>query len=341
MLQLETPRFALFLVGFALLTWSAALHAQEDPVDPVLLEEIEADLRGGRIEAAEELLAELAAESPRDGALAALHARHLLRRGRCAEGIARVAAALAVEPSSGALLALRGEAYLRQGEYESAERDLRAAWSAAPPSYRGAYLLGECLREQGRRDAARAHLLAVLEASAKEPPRAAAELVELGRCLQGLQRYEPASECYADAYRADETSADARAALGELYRLVYNDTDGYPSARPDLEKAIALDALHPEANFSLFVLYGENFRRDREKRARWRANLVALDPRYVPLALREAEELLRDRRFEDASRRIDDALAVQPKLPRALALRAAHAFVRGDRATFTKIEEEL
>ncbi|MBL8899414.1 MAG: tetratricopeptide repeat protein [Planctomycetes bacterium] len=339
----RTTRSLYFLGVLAACSTLGSVHVrgQEEPVDPVLLEEIDADLRQGKLEAAEELLTELASESPSDPALAVLHARYLVRRGRYEQALLRLEAAAAGTPPRGEVFALRGEAHLRRGDYEAAERDLRAAWDARPRSYRGAFLLGECLREQGRRAEARAHGQAVVAESAKEAPRAPADLVELGRSLQALQQYQPASECYADALRADPRNADARAALGELNRLVYNDTDGYPSARPDLEKALSLDALHPEANFALFVLYGENFRRDREKRGRWRANLVALDPRHVPLALREAEELLRDRRFEDALKRIEDALAVQPRSRRALALRAAHAFARGDRETFARLESEL
>jgi tetratricopeptide (TPR) repeat protein len=152
---------------------------------------------------------------------------------------------------SAARLAREGLDHARAGRLFAAEAALRAALAARPTADLAANLaanLAGVLQQQGRPAEACAALYPHLKAGAPHP----VGWNTLGVALLDLGDLEAAAGCFARAHAQDPTAV---LPLVHLHAALFDDQAPGP-AREALERAAALDRLHPPSRFHLGVLWG-------------------------------------------------------------------------------------
>ncbi|MCB9891182.1 MAG: tetratricopeptide repeat protein [Planctomycetes bacterium] len=317
------------------------LRAQDDEILDELLVDAATQYRTGLYDELGRTLNDVLAEYPEAPRVLAWQVRLDLVRGRHAEALAVADRALAKASRNVELLILRGEAAMAMGRYEEALPHLEQAAELEPGALRSVRLLGDALLELGRRDEARKAWERALRHATRVVVRGGEALYELGKCFERTWRFRQASECYVDGTAQSPELPDNYAALGNLYRITYNDAPGTPNPRVELEKALEINPVHPEANLALYHLYGDNYQRDQEKRQRWLQNLQRVNPRQVDLLLRETQDLLQLRRFEAAEQKVQSAAAVNPARREVRSYQYVMARLNGDDAGAVAIEREL
>ncbi len=187
----------------------------------------EASLAAGRLDEAEQALARIVAEAPRDhGALHAL-AVIAVRQGRFELAVERARAALAAARREPAYLLTLGIACAGAGQAEAAADAFRRAVRERPAYAEAWFNLGLALRRLGRYDDA---AQALRRAAALDPANPAAQN-ELGVTLEAGGRRDEAIEAFRAAIARAPRDADAHNNLGMALRLAGRPEEGAAALR--------------------------------------------------------------------------------------------------------------
>ena len=249
-----------------------------------------------------------------------------LRRGDYEEaqrGLLRLPASGQAEPE--VVLAL-AECRRRLGRYEAAATALRQLSERAPTDARVRYRLARVLHEDGQRAAARA--LWEQNAALEPDPQDALQLAYVGRSLYelgGRRNFERASRLFVDSMRLAPERPEVRTALGLLKYEAYGEAAGFPSGEKDLKQVLDVNGDDEEALLTLYRIRRANMVLDGGKTDSYLSRVLDRNPRCVEALLLRAVAVLDDRRFEEAARRLDLVLEIDPNHRRTLCHRAAAA----------------
>ncbi|MBK8976853.1 MAG: tetratricopeptide repeat protein [Planctomycetes bacterium] len=225
------------------------------------------------------------------------------------------------------------EALTRTGDYERAERELRdlATRSDGAASVEAQVRLGELLLETGRREEGRARLDGVAAAIGPEATPevrylAARALTKLG----GRRNIERASVLLRDVIQADPDHAPSRVLFAELRFVAFGEWEGAESGESLLQDVLERNGEVEEALVLLYRIRSINIRLDPARTAEYLERALGVNPRSVPALLEKGVSLIDDRRFQEGTAVLDQALRVNPRDKRVLAQRAVVAALRGD-----------
>jgi len=324
-------------LAMAILTPSA--RSQEDAVEEYaqLLADGQRKLLAGRLLEAEQAFEELFEYLTEDGVdeddrffvSAAVGLQTIeLRRGdyRGAQrALLRLPAGSRAEPEVVWVLA---ESHRRLGEYAAAATLLRQLVERDPADARARHQLGVVLRADGRR--AEAEQLWQENAALEPDPEAGLQLAYLGRSLYelgGRENYERASRMFVDSMKVAPQRPEARTALGLLKYEAYGEAAGFPSGEKDLKKVLDVNGDDEEALLTLYQIRSANMVLDNSKTEAFLDRVLDRNAKCVEALLLRAVRVFDDRRFDEAARRLDQVLAIDPNHRVALCHRAAAAMV--------------
>jgi cellulose synthase operon protein C len=331
-------------VGFA----SAPLAQDEgDADDPQqILQQAQQKYRRGELSAAtglaEELLELLAEEPELAGAeeLAAAGRALLWRIGLRRGGYEAVEQSIGALPEAQRLrreaLLVRGEALARVGRYGDAIELAKVVLAKQADDGEAQHRLGVWLWADGQRTAAQAAWQAHADAAL---PSEAVALAWRGRSLVrlgGRQNLEAASQVLVAALQQAPDLAIARIAYGQAKFAAYGEASGFPSGEKDLNKVLAEHGDDEEALLALYAIRSANAVLDAGKTERLLDRVLDRNERCVEALVHRGSNVLDDRRYQDAARVLDTALAVDPNDRIALCHRAAAAWLLHDQAGYAK-----
>ena len=258
-----------------------------------------------------------------------------LRRGRYEEalrGLQRLPSSAQAALEVSWILA---ECHRRRGRYAEAAALLRQLSERAPSDARVRYQLARVLFEDGQRLAAQR----LWEQNAElEPDRAdALQLAFVGRSLYelgGRRNFERASRLFVESLQVAPERPEARTALGLLKHEAYGEAAGFPSGEKDLKKVLEVNGDDEEALLTMFRIRRANMVLDGQKTEGFLNRVLDRNPRCVDALLLRAVAVLDDRRFEEAARRLDAVLEIDPNHRHTLCHRAAAARMLGDDAGY-------
>ncbi len=344
--------------SWSLVAWSVALlattagHAQDpqEPQDPppaagadewhVRLDAAWKKMRRGELSAAlgqlEELLADLDEEDAanRPAGVADLAQLGLwtiaLRRGRYEEvrdAIGSSAPELAAQRD---VVLLHAESHRRVGEYDAAAKLLDTLVERDGGDLQARHELGEVLWADGQRAAARSHW----QANAERQTDDALQLAFKGRSayrLGGRDNLVAASRALVDSRAKTKDFPHAGTTLGLVYFAAYAETRGFPSGEKFLREVLDQHVDDEEALLAMYRVRSANMALDAGKTERFLNRALERNERCVPALALRAANVLDDRRYRDAARMLDAALAIDPNDRAALCHRAAAAWLLHDR----------
>ncbi len=236
---------------------------------------------------------------------------------------------------------LLGEAQRRLGEYEAALSTLAAGISKRPADARLRYELGDVLWRDGQRGKAREvwQQLAADEGPGEEsagpaamPTWRAAALFRLG----GRESLERASALCVDAMAKDPEAPMPRIVYGRIKFTAYGETSGFPSGEKDLKKVLDTNGDLEAALLAMYEVRSNNMMLDGGKTEAFLDRVLERNPNCVDAIVERGSNVLDDRRFHEAARMFDSALAIDEHDKVALAHRAAAAFLVGKQDEYTQ-----
>ncbi|MGC6488013.1 MAG: tetratricopeptide repeat protein [Planctomycetota bacterium] len=254
-----------------------------------------------------------------------------LRRGEyeaAQRGLLRLPASARATP---AVVRALAECHRRLGRYGEAATLLRQLSERDPTDARARYQLARVLRDDGQRDAAQQ--LWAQNAALEPDPEDALQLAYVGRSLYelgGRRNFERASRLFVDSMRLAPERPEARTALGLLKYEAYGEAAGFPSGEKDLKKVLDVNGDDEEALLTLFRIRRANMVLDGAKTEAFLNRVLDRNPRCVDALLLRAVAVLDDRRFEEAARRLDAVLEIDPNHRLTLCHRAAAAMMLHD-----------
>ncbi|MBL8735528.1 MAG: hypothetical protein JNL12_03805 [Planctomycetes bacterium] len=348
-------RFRSLLWSWSCLLSSVVLPAQEpDDADDLvgLLRTAQQKLQRGEWSSAtnrfEELLDALA-EEPATPANAELGTQAQLglwtiasRRGQYEEVTFGITAADAAVRQHPEVQRLHAAMLRRTGGYAEAARMLQTLLDANPTSCELRHELGEVLWADGRRNDARALWQANADAKDVSPVRggstgsdrpagpSARELAFRGRSmyrLGGRDQLEAASQVLVDSLQLAPDQAEARITLGLVKFAAYGEASGFPSGEKDLKQALQTHVDHEEALLAMYRIRSANMVLDGAKTESFLDRVLERNERCVEAIVHRAGNVLDDRRYRDAARMLDAALAIDPNDRITLCHRAAAAYL--------------
>jgi tetratricopeptide (TPR) repeat protein len=241
-----------------------------------------------------------------------------LAHGKPAEAEALARARPADDPAAVAVLAhLAGE----KGQYAEAVALLRPAANRAPLSD-AALELALLQKRLGQTAAADQLLMAIFRQSEND----AASLLRAGRAAAALGRAREANSLFRSA-----AASGPNPAIETAWGLLFLEKHQRAEAVKSFQQALSQDPVWAPAHAGLARALAED---DPPAAAAAAARALEIDPRLADAELLLAELDLDNTRYDEARERIGRVLAHNPSHLGARALRAAIAFVRGDRAAF-------
>lgn len=336
-----TRRFGrLLLAAFAVVVAAAPATAQDEPQDlAALLVTAQQKFRRGEWSAAEGALDELfdaldevdEASRPAD-VVAGAHAarwRLDLARGRYeAVRDAIATAAPALRDGRDAVL-LRAKALRCVGDHGAARALLDGLAARAPADLEVRNELAETLAADGQRAAARAVWQAIAEAAPTDARGHAFRGTALRR-LGGRRNLEAASRALVAALELEPQQRQARVQLGLCKFEAYGEASGFPSGEKDLKAVLADHVDDEEALLALYRVRSANMALDAARTEEFLRRALERNERCVPALVQRAANVLDDRRYRDAARLLDEALAIDGGDRAALCHRAAAAWLLHD-----------
>ena len=309
----------------------------------VLLAAAQAKFRRGEWSAAEDALTELfdALAEAGDGArppaiVAAANAaqwRLDLARGRY-EAVRDAVATAAPELRDGReATLLRATALARVGDRGAAGTLLQALASRLPDDLEVRHALADTLWADGQRGAARALWQANADAQAQDARAHAFRGWSLCR-LGGRRNLEAASRALVAALDLEPKQREARIVLGLCKFAAYGEAGGFPSGEKDLRAVLADHVDDEEALLALYRVRSANMALAADKTEECLRRVLERNDRCVPALVLRAANVLDDRRYRDAARLLDEALAIDGGDRAALCHRAAAAWLLHDEASY-------
>ena len=259
------------------------------------------------------------------------------RRGQYEEVCAGIAAAEPALRGRAEVHRLRAAMLRRCGRYAEAATWLQQLLDASPTSCELRHELGEVLWADGRRREARA--LWQANADAKDVPGpaggsagpSARELAFRGRSmyrLGGRDQLEAASQVLVDSLQLDPTQAEARITLGLVRFAAHGEASGFRSGEKDVKEVLQTHVDHEEALLAMYRIRSANMVLDGAKTESFLDRVLERNERCVEAIVHRAGNVLDDRRYRDAARMLDAALAIDPNDRITLCHRAAAAFLQ-------------
>ncbi len=243
------------------------------------------------------------------------------------EALAGWSAEHLAEPGAALLLA---SARRGNGDYAGALAALTAAAAAHPDDLQVRFEIAELHHADGRRAQAK-ELWQALADAARDGDAAvrtwrARAMLRLG----GRANLERASQLLVDALASPDAPVMARITLGELKYTAYGEAAGFPSGERDLRKVLDDHGDVEAALLALYRIRSSNMLLDPQKTEELLDRALAQNPNCVAGIALRAANVLGDRRFGEAARMFDAALAIDPNDRTVLAHRAAAAYVARD-----------
>ena len=251
-----------------------------------------------------------------------------LRRGNYEKARDSLAALPPAAKSMRVVVLLEARAQGLLGQYEQAIQLLQQLVEQDANDCQARHLLGEVLHDNGMR--ARARELWQANADQQPLPADALQLAYVGRSLfrlGGRGNYERASQILVDSIKAAPERPEARTTLGELKLLAYGEASGFPSGEQDLNKVLEQNGDDEETLLAIYRVRSANMALDANKTEQFLNRVLDRNPRSVGALLERAANVLDDRRFEEAARRLNEVLSINPNHRIALCHRAAAAML--------------
>lgn len=223
---------------------------------------------------------------------------------------------------------LKARVLRRLGNYDQAIALLQTLVVADEADCHARHQLGAVLHDNGLRR--RAEALWQENADRMPRPQDPLQLAYVGRSmfrLAGRDNYEAASRLLIDSMKAAPERPEARTTLGELKFLAYGETAGFPSGEKDLKKVLDQNGDDEDALLAMYRIRSANMVLDANKTEKFLSRVLDRNPRSVPALLERASNVLDDRRFEEAVRRLNEVLSIDPNHRIALCHRAAAAML--------------
>lgn len=268
------------------------------------LQYIKADLlsKNGQYEEALDMMSQLVARAPRNGAYASMYAQMLATCDRNDEALAVVTRAVRAGFPYGAAHALRAELLMRRGKTHEALPEIEACKRLikkgdAPLWMRVAQLYGRIGNDAAFEDA--------LRRGRAEAPDDPVTYRVMGDVLVSLKRRDRAAQSYA---RSAELSRDARSYADLAFRLRH--VGAVKLAKHYAQKAFAMDSNSWATAFALAESMAAEKRF--EEALPYYSKSVELAPRETKLRVGRAECLIKLRRFTQALQDAESAVAIAP-----------------------------
>lgn len=319
----------------------AAVAVAQDPADPDdlpgLLKQAQQKLQRGEFTAAtgkfEELLDALA-EEPKSAANDELGVQAQIglwtlarRRGKYEEVRDGIATAEPEVRQRRDVVLMRAEVLRRLGAYEQAMELLQALVTKDETDLEARCELADVAWAAGQRQRARSLWQQNVDA---EVPKDARNLAFRGRSqfrLGGRANLEAASRSLVDSLELDKTQRTARITLGQVKFAAYGEAAGFASGEKDLKLVLDTYVDDEEALLAMYRLRSANGMLDGGKTEGFLDRLIERNERSVDAIVARASNVLGDRRYRDAARMLDAALAIDPNDRITLCHRAAAAWL--------------
>lgn len=238
------------------------------------------------------------------------------------------------------VMLLKTRVLRKLGEYDRAAGLLEKLVSRDAGDCQARHLLGAVLHDDGKRK--RARELWQENADRDPRPEDAVQLAYVGRSLfrlAGRKNYEIASRLLVDSMRLAPERPEARTTLGELKFLAYGETAGFPSGEKDLKKVLDQNGDDEDALLAMYRIRSANMVLDANKTEKFLSRVLDRNPRSVEALLLRASNVLDDRRFEEAARRLNEVLSINKNHRIALCHRAAAAMLMHEDEDFREFRE--
>tara|TARA_R110002072_G_scaffold87129_6_gene196690 strand:+ start:9388 stop:12348 length:2961 start_codon:yes stop_codon:yes gene_type:complete len=235
---------------------------------------------------------------------------------------------------------LQARVLRRLGDYEVAIALLKKLVANDEGDCHARHQLGAVLHDNGQRQ--EATKLWQENADRMPRPKDALQLAYVGRSmfrLGGRNNYEAASRLLVDSMKLAPERPEARTTLGELKFLAYGETSGFPSGEKDLKKVLDRNGDDEAALLAMYRIRSANMALDANKTEKFLSRVLDRNPRSVEALLERASNVLDDRRFEEAARRLNEVLSINRNHRVALCHRAAAAMLLHEDAEFREYRE--
>ena len=239
---------------------------------------------------------------------------------------------------------LLGEAQRRLGDYPAAMATLRAALGNRPADARLRYELGDVLWRDGQRAKAREVWQQLAADTGPGDERAGPAAMPTWRAaamfrLGGRSNLEAASQLLVEALAKDPDAAMPRIVLGRIKFAAYGEAANFPSGEKDLAKVLDDHGDLEAALLAMYEVRSSNMVLDGGKTEAFLDRVLERNPNCVEAIVERASNVLDDRRFHEAARMFDSALAIDENDRIALAHRAAAAYLVGDMDDYARFRE--
>jgi tetratricopeptide (TPR) repeat protein len=232
---------------------------------------------------------------------------------------------------------LKALSELAQGKDEDAAETIETAVRRFPFSIAMSLLAHDVYKTVGRDSDAVAALDGMERTLTQFPPRyiTPENRLVIGRffLLKGADARKVLNQCYDVALKQDPQFVPAHLATAELALLKQDDA----LAAQTLQKAPKAAAQDPRYHYLLAQALSSA---DRSKSEKAIAEALKINPNHVDSLLVRADHEIDDERYDEAEKVLAHVLGVNPKEPRAWALRAVLAHLRNDPAGETSAREK-
>ena len=235
---------------------------------------------------------------------------------------------------------LKARVLRRLGDYDKAIALLEKLVATDEADCHARHQLGAVLHDSGLRQ--RAEKLWQENSDRMPRPKEPLQLAYVGRSmfrLAGRENYEAASRLLVDSMKAAPERPEARTTLGELKFLAYGETARFPSGEKDLKKVLDQNGDDENALLAMYRIRSANMVLDANKTEKFLSRVLDRNPRCVAALLERASNVLDDRRFEEAARRLNEVLSINGNHRVALCHRAAAAMLLHQDEEFREYRE--
>lgn len=223
---------------------------------------------------------------------------------------------------------LLAEAHRRLGAYEKAAKLFEEQLAQNKFDCQARHELGAIKYADGQRKVARK--LWQENADIDPMPTDGIQLAFVGRSLYrlgGRKNYEIASRHLVASMSAAPERPEARTTYGELKFLAFGETDGFESGEKDLKQVLDQNGDLESALLVMYSIRSSNMALDASKTEHYLNRVLDRNPRCAEALMLRAANVLDDRRFSEAARRLNEVLSIDPNHRVALCHRAAAALM--------------
>ena len=255
-----------------------------------------------------------------------------IRQGEYSHALDRFEALSAGNPNAGPVRLAAARANRLTGNYDQALAHLEAILNFADVGVAARNEKAVVLDQIGRRDESSRIYTDLIEGFQDGIIRGPAEMIYVARALWAQESFQDANDVFKLITRANPRDGEAFLAWGDLLQEKFN----APEALASYEDALAIDPNMPEAH--LGVAHAHD---DTETVGIALERALEVNPNYIEAHLFRAEQRIDAEQYDEADEEIDLALGINPRLPAALALRAATHFLRNEESEFNRSVQQV